>query len=440
MNLPAIIFTLLAGFFLLRLPRQWAALPLLIGATYMSLESSLDVGPLHFTSIRILVAIGALRVIIRRERIAGGLNTLDRVMIAWAVWTVCSSFFHRDYSAALIYRLGLAFNALGFYLLVRVFIQDMDNLLRVCKVIIFALIPIALEMIVEARTGKNLFALFGGVSAFSEIRGGKIRAQGPFSHSILAGTVGATCLPLALLFWKSNRKLALLGLAVTGFMVLASRSSGPMMTTFFVFLGLGLWKFRQYMQIIRWSAVVGLIALNTVMQVPVYFLLDRIDLTGSSTGWHRAMLIQGAISHVGDWWLGGTDYTRDWTPETGYDENNTDITNHYIRMAVWGGLPMLTLFISSLVIAYGMISKMLRADRDVPAREQFLMWALGCILFGHMTAMVSVSYFDQSIFYLYFVLAAIATAQKVPAAKMVYEQETVIDASPGHEGNLCNHC
>ena len=421
------------------LPRRWAAVPLVIGATYMSVESSLDIAALHFTSIRILVAIGVLRVISRGERITGGLNLLDRLMIAWAVWTVCSSCFHKDFSAALIYRLGLAFNALGFYVLVRVFIPDAEGLLRICKVIIIALVPIALEMITETRTGRDLFSLFGGVPGLSEIRGGKVRAQGPFDHSILAGTVGAVCLPLAILFWKSNRKLALLGLAATGSIVLTSRSSGPVMTAFFTVFGLVLWRFRTYMQLIRWGGLLAILALALVMNAPIYYILDRIDLTGSSTGWHRAVLIQSAISHVGDWLLGGTDYTRDWTPEAGYDADETDITNHYIRMAVWGGLPMLLLFVWSLVIAFDMVTKILRADKNVPGRYQFLMWTLGCILFGHVTAMVSVSYFDQSVFYLYFVLAAIATVQTVPVVVAEHKQETVVDSPSDHEANLCHH-
>jgi hypothetical protein len=426
LNLAAILFIVLACLLLLGLPRQWAAIPLVIGATYMSLESSIDVAGLHFTGSRILLIFGILRVLMKGERIAGGLNKLDRVLIAWGVWTVCSSCFHNDIISALVFRLGMVLNVLGFYFLVRVFVQDRETFLRVCKIIIIALLPIAVEMINEAKTGRNFFSVFGGVSELSEIRGGKVRAQGPFDHSILAGTVGAACLPLAVLFWKSNRKLALLGLAVTGSMVLTSRSSGPAMTAIFVVLGLSLWKFRKYMRLIRWSAVLGVLLLAMVMNAPVYFILDRINLTGHSTGWHRAALIQGAITHVDDWWLGGTDYTRDWTPETGYDENDTDITNHYIRMAVWGGLPMMLLFIWSLVIAFKMVSKTLRANRSAPFQEQFLLWMLGCILFGHVTAMVSVSYFDQSVFFLYFVLAAIATLQTVTVLVEELEGETVV--------------
>jgi len=31
----------------------------------------------------------------------------------------------------------------------------------------------------------------------------------------------------------------------------------------------------------------------------------KIDLTGSSTGWHRAELIDSALRHFNEWWLVG---------------------------------------------------------------------------------------------------------------------------------------
>ena len=113
MNPLAVIFTLLAGFFLIRLPRAWAPLPLLIAATYMTLGQGLEIGPFHFYVIRILITLGAARVILKRERIVGGWQGLDRMMILWAVWAVFSSCFHKDFSAALVNRLGLAYDTLG---------------------------------------------------------------------------------------------------------------------------------------------------------------------------------------------------------------------------------------------------------------------------------------------------------------------------------------
>jgi hypothetical protein len=413
-NFTAIVFTSVAAFFLFRLPRQWAALPLLVGAGYMTLGPALNMGPFHFTVIRILVAVGFLRILVKGERMPGNWGALDSLIVAWAIWAVCSSCFYQNFSDALVFRLGLAYNALGLYFLLRIFIHDEEELLGLFRVVILALVPIALEMVHETLTGKNLFSFLGGVPGLSEIRGGHIRAQGPFAHSILAGTVGAVCMPMAILFWKEKRILALAGLVATGLMVLCSRSSGPIMTTLVAWCGIALWRFKNHLRLIRWSAILGIVALSLVMKAPVYYLLDRIDLTGSSTGWHRAYLIESAFNHLDEWWLAGTDYTRDWTLSTGMSENDTDITNNYIRIGVTGGLPLLLLFLSAITVAFRRVGSALRSSDGGPRQRQFLIWTLGCILFAHVATMISVSYYDQSIFFLYLVLAAIGSLATRP--------------------------
>ena len=269
MNSLSTVFLLVVAYYLFRLPKAWAALPLLAGACYMTLGQEMVLGPFHFTVIRILVAVGGLRVASRKERIAGGWTPLDRIMVAWGIWGVFSSCFHKDFSSALVSRLGMVYDGLGLYFLLRVFIEGIDGIVKVCKIVIILLIPIALEMGVEHFRGTNAFAVLGGIPEECEVRGGKIRAQGPFSHSILAGTVGAVCWPMALMLWRENCKLALVGLAATGTIVLASSSSGPIMTSAFVLLGFALWRARRHMRLIRWGVVVVIIALDIVLKAPV---------------------------------------------------------------------------------------------------------------------------------------------------------------------------
>lgn len=380
----------------------------------MTLGSSLEIGPFHFTVIRLLILIGAVRVFTRRERINGKLTSIDKLVLWWAVSTVVSSVFHNSVSEALVFRLGLIYTGLGIYFLLRVFLQTEDDIRGVAKLVVIALIPISIEMVNESINGRDYFSFLGGVPDFCDIRNGKLRAQGPFAHSILAGTVGAVSLPLALLWWRQNRKLAIVGAIATLAIVISSRSSGPLMTTIFTVGAMILWKLRQHMRFIRWSLVIAIGVLSLVMKAPVYYILDRIDLTGSSTGWHRAKLIDSTIQYFGDWWLGGTDYTANWTPEAGVTENDTDITNHYIRMAVWGGLPMMCLFVASIVASFNRVGRAIKARWDYSDEDKYLVWSYGCILFGHVATMMSVSYFDQSVFFLYFVLAAISSISIQP--------------------------
>lgn len=430
MNPLAIIFTLLTGYYLLKLPRTWAPLPLLIGASYMTLGQSISIGPFHFYVIRILITLGAIRVMFREEHLAGGWQSLDRMMLLWCGCAVLSSFFHESFSAALINRLGFAFDALGLYFLLRIFIRDSENIMSLLKILLIVLAPIAIEMVMETATGNNLFSFLGGVPAMSEVRNGHVRAQGPFGHSILAGTVGAVCLPLTFLFWKNHRSLALLGLATTGAMVLSSRSSGPIMTVLMACLGLCLWKVREHLRLIRWAVVLGVITLALAMNAPVCYVLARIDLTGSSTGWHRAALIDSAFKHLDEWWLGGTDYTRHWMPTgVGWSGDHTDMTNYYLKLGVLGGLPLMLLFIGVLACGFNSLGRVFRLNDDLSSDKQFLLWTLGAVLFGHVATMVSVSYFDQSIVFLYLILASIGSVQ----TSSVLEPELIMAPSICHE-------
>jgi hypothetical protein len=153
------------------------------------------------------------------------------------------------------------------------------------------------------------------------------------------------------------------------------------------------------------------------MKDPPYFLLARIDITGGSTGYFRAQLIKSTIEHFNEWWLAGTDFTRHWMP-SGIPANgeHTDMTNYYIQMGVWGGLLLMLLFISLLVAGFNRIGKALQANKNAPADRQFLIWTLGAILFGHVTTFVSISYFDQTVVFLYLALACIGSLQILPPA------------------------
>ncbi len=394
-------------------PRRWAMLPLLMGVAYMTRGQVLDIGSLHFPVIRILIAIGFVRVILKGERITGGTNHLDWLLILWAAYLVGSSVFHT--SDAWVFRSGLVWTELGSYFLFRVFIRDFEDICHLFKMICVLLVPVAVAMLLEKMTGNNCFVEFGGVSPEALIRHGHFRAQGPFAHAILAGTVGATCLLMALVLWRGDRKLAWTGMCATSGIVFASGSTGPVTTALTGFAAMVLWKRRHYLRMLCWAAVLLIIALDLVMKDPVYYLLARIDITGGSTGWHRAALIQAAIEHLDEWWLAGTDYTRHWMPSgIPASEIHTDITNHYLMMGVYGGLPLMLLFIWVIFAAFGIVSKALLLNQNAPIERHFLIWTLGSILFAHATTFFSISYFDQSVVFLELLFACIGA---LPAMK-----------------------
>src|SRR5947207_3008596 len=113
MNSFGILFSLITATLLFTLPRRWAVVPLLMGATYITRGQVLELGPLSFPVVRLLATIGFIRVIAKGERIAGGINILDKMVIAWATWLVLNSSFHT--ASVLVGRLGVIWTELGSY-------------------------------------------------------------------------------------------------------------------------------------------------------------------------------------------------------------------------------------------------------------------------------------------------------------------------------------
>jgi hypothetical protein len=425
-NTFSISFLVINGAFLLLLPKRWALLPLLMGACYITRGQITELGPFHFSVLRILIGVGMVRLILRGERLESGSNGLDWLMLAWAFWLLLSSSYHENPSAALITRLGNVYDACGIYLLVRVFCRSFDDLEGLFRLVPILLVPVALEMIYEKIMVTNLFSILADGFATPAIREGNIRARGPFAHAINGGTLGAVCLPLIVPLWRNHRKVALIGVAACLVIIFTSGSSGPIMSAVAGIAALLMWNYRHLTRVARWMGVGAYIALELVMKDPAYYIIARIDIAGGSASWHRARLIQSAIEHLSEWWLVGTDYTRHWMPSgVSWSPNHTDITSHYLQMGVMGGLPLMVLFIAVLAKGFSFVGQTLRERPELSPQSMFMFWALGASLFAHATTFISVAYFDQSFVFLYLTLAcmgSIESASRSANASAVSEQ------------------
>lgn len=406
----------------------------------MTTAQGVELGPFSFTVLRILVAAGVVRILIRGERFTGGMNKLDWLMVIWASCVIISSYFRPEVSDALVYRLGIVYNTCGIYFLIRIFCQTTDGLRDILRTTAILLLPVALEMIYEDIRVYNLFSALGGVPVIPDIREGNIRAQGPFSHAILAGTVGAVCLPLVIGVWSKHRKSALIGIFSCVSMVLCSSSSGPIASTILGIGGLSLWHYRDRMRVVRWVAVIGYLALDLVMKAPAYYLMARVPIVAGSTGWHRARLIESAFEHLGEWWLAGTEYTRHWMPTgVSWNVNHTDITNHYIQIGIYGGLPLMLIFIAILAKGFSYVGQTIRSGIDQPLNEKFMIWAFGSSLFANAATMISVSYFDQSFLFLYLTLGAIGSAWSSAKPSQVQGEKDNLSRLSGSSGALLSN-
>lgn len=448
MNVAALAFLLTSSIAVVTLRRQWAIVPLLASCCYMTLGQGVELGPVSLPVYRLVLAAGLLRAVFRKEGLIGGLTTLDKLVIAWGVWMVLASFFHKwQPGSGPVYALGFVYNVTLVYFLTRAWCHDLREMMAVVRAVSWLLVPVAVAMTAEHVFERNLFGvLFGGVSEGVYYRDGSIRAQGPFAHPILAGTVGAVCLPLMIGIWQRYRIDAVVGVLVCLAMVLTSSSSGPLMSTAMGVLALFMWFLRDRLRAIRWTLVGVYIVADISMNRPAYYLISEIDLTGSSTGWHRSRLIEAAFEHLSDWWAFGTDYTFNWMG-VAVDEagQHSDITNYYLWIGVIGGLPAMLLLIAVMWFAFVLTGKSVRNCHSEPGGHRFMIWCLGAGLFAHAGTSLSVAYFDQSMMFFWLnvgligstfaALSATTTSEHGPALRREIDRVRARRAeSPGFQG------
>ena len=424
---PVVAAAMIIGFILiLILPRKYAAAAFLFVVLLSPPGQQLLLGGVHLYVPSILVLAGLVRMAqakfsSKAEMFVGGLTSIDKVFLCWAIFrAVASILLNRLDPGAIVYQIGFLWTALGGFFLLRFLIQDEESVVTVIKTFALFVAVVAVTMSNEKFHDLNVFGYLGSTSLYPDIREGSIRARGPFEHEILAGVFGATLVPLFLWLWhsKKSRMVAFVGLIGSTVMVLTSTSSTSLMTYMAVVLGCCFWVFRKHMRTFRWGLVMLLILLQIVMKAPVWFVINHVDLVPGNSSYHRAMLIDVFIRHFWDWWLVGTNDAKNW----GWDM--WDTSNQFVNEGESGGLATFICFILLISWTFGMLGKarkLVEAEGD--RKKEWSLWFLGVALFSHLVGFFGISYFDQTKFMWYSVFAIIiAITVPILGTKTVTEE------------------
>jgi hypothetical protein len=414
-NPAVLVVVLVAGILICIWPRKKAVAAFLAAALLIPMDQVLLIGPAHFPMLRILILFGVFRM--TREKVgsrqpifSGGFREIDICVILSAVSIAVAAVLLFQEIGALVYQLGELYSIFGTYFLLRFFIRDEEDVLQAIQTLAWIAAVVAIVMSYEVTTGHNPYAVLGGAAASHYVslaaRDDRFRAQGPFAHSILAGTFGAVLVPLFVSLWwkgKKYRTVAIVGVIAGTAITLACNSSTPVLAYAAGVLALCLWPLRRQMRAIRWGIVVTLVFLQIVLKNPVWHLITKIDLTGGSSSWHRFMLIDQCIRHFGDWWLIGVKDTSVW----GWDM--WDTANQYVATCDNSGLLPFFLFIAVLVYGFKYLGReRLVASREKDKNRALFLWALGSALFANVVAFFGISFFDQNIVTWYCLLAMIS--------------------------------
>lgn len=381
-------------------------IPMLIVAAFITSMQRVVLGSFDFTMLRLMMMAGIARAAIRNDARLLEWSRMDSAFAAYVLVASLTYIMLWRNSSAIVNRLGFAFEAVLSYGLIRMYVHSEAQVTTLIRGLAVVFLAIAFFMLIEQATRYNAFSVFGGVSPITGIREGRLRAQGAFSHPIMAGTFGATFAPL---FWalasrggRSDRRYAILGGAGAVVIVWASSSSGPVISLLASLFAVGMWNYRQYTPILRRGFVLMLLALHIVMEAPVWHLISRVDIVGGSTGYHRYALIDAAIRRFPEWAAYGVRTSGHW----GWGLN--DVTNHFVLQAVRGGFLTLVAFIILLRAGFRSVSRSIE-DNDANEAGQKLRWAWGSVLFSHCVSSFGVSYFGQMTYFFYLTLAIIAS-------------------------------
>jgi hypothetical protein len=415
---------IIAILLILCLPRKHAVVPLLLVIFLVPQDQQVYALGVHWLVSRIVILVGLARVMAGKKRnlFAHGYNAIDRAFIGSVVCEVIAfTLMYRD-GPALINQFGFLIDYMGAYILLRALLLDEAAVYRALKCLAVLTAIMGCTMVREQQTLQNVFGAIGGAMV-PLVREGKIRSQAAFSHSLTAGTFAATLVPMFLLLWKSGKaKLSgAMGLVGCTIMTICSNSSTPLLGYVAGLFGICFWPLRNRMRRVRWGLVISLVSLHMVMKAPVWYLLARIDLTGGSSGFHRAELVDQCVRHFWDWWLIGTKDAGTWAWDM------WDAQNQYVQIAETGGLVALVFFIVMIKRMYASLGNARKLVQD-SKRQQWALWLLGSALFAHLTSFFGINYFDQARVNWFMLIAAIC-AFTAPILQSATREEQPLKAA-----------
>ncbi len=394
---PAVVGAMIIVIILiLTLPRQRIIAPFLCCAFLVPPGQTLVLGGLHLYVLRVILLFAITRMVFTKlsshaSIFGGGFGYLDKAFSLWAILRALAFMILFSFRPVAVVNQGaFLLDVFGAFFFLRFLIHNDDDILRMVKVFAFIAAIVAVCMLNEKIHNQNVFGYLGGFSVVPQVRDGAIRAQGPFSHAILAGSFGATLLPLFFWLWQSGKSkpFAILGMIASTCIVVTCASSTPLMAYVAAIVAVCFWPMRKNMRSFRWGIVIALVTLHLVMKAPVWFLIARVDLTGSSSSYHRAMLVDQFVRHFGEWWFVGTNTNSTWGFEM------WDLSNQFVAEGEGGGLATFICFIALISISFARIGTA-RKTAEGDSKQEWFLWFLGAALFSHIVAFFGISYFDH---------------------------------------------
>ena len=127
LNPYALCFVILMGVLIIAVRRHYALVPLIAVVLFMTHIQRIVIGGIDISMLRFMVLFGFIRVLKNKEHHQIELNRIDKFIIYYVIVTIITGVCLEKSASALINRIGSGYDTLGLYFLIRIFIQNIDD-------------------------------------------------------------------------------------------------------------------------------------------------------------------------------------------------------------------------------------------------------------------------------------------------------------------------
>ena len=370
--------------------------------------------------------------------------SVDRYVFLLWVWTMLAAVISGAPMSHFTQMIGRGLDTLVMYFVVRFYIVTFDDLKGMVWWLALVAAGMGLVGVVEAFTGKSPYS---GMTEYRtwqwfekavEYRLGLMRARASTSVHIF---YGLSMMIVTGILWSINKGLPrnsvrsiamLLGFAGA----LSSMSSGPWLACGMLFI-FGL--YRQRLNLIKPTLLLiafAAVGLELASNRHFYNLIDYLALD-AQTAWYRTRLLEVAFSRLSEFWLIGVGAA--WPHHWGMlldGREHIDVVNHFLIVALYGGLPAMILYILSHWHALKRIGDLLQSAAGTSLG--IAAFNLGVVLVSLDFATMSVGLFGPPLLLSHVLLALIVSvtgfekSTEVTAGSL---ESTALDVSKSLKAN-----
>lgn len=373
-------------------PRKYVVWAVLFIACFVSPAQRFAFLGADFDFLRAITVLILCRILVLGELRNVRIRAIDYCVLGF-VTTMIIGVTIRTGGARTINELGQTVDGLGLYLIGRALIRNLDDLKSLMVGAFICSVPVMIFFTIEQMTGRNYFSVLGGVSEMTQVRQGKLRAQGAFTHPIIAGLFWATFFALFIGLIRAKTKSFMLkiggwiGAIASVIIVVMTNSSTPLAGLLVATVGWLCFSYRWYLKQIRWAILFFMLFIHIIHTKGVhFFVFVNFNPVSGSTGRHRAMLIDGVLKNIPDWALFGSSRR--------YNRAFRDITCDYVYTAVQGGMIPLIFELAVITLAFYACGRAIRAARN---REELnLVYGVGVAVLTVCVMSTAVSVYGQA--------------------------------------------